>query len=648
MGRSSRIRLGLALLALACASVRAMPPEVDPHAPARGASNGYYEVFQFTSGVVNGGFGIATGPLHVITQTTLPPAPMPSPVSVVRVGTVMNGFAIRDYDTRRAYLVPSLPAPPDPGWTNVVVAFTESPVLTPIGDAADPVGWAAHWDLSPLGATVAFDTEVFASGTSLASSAAVMRFALQNVGSVPVRLGMRLRLDPDPVLESGTRFPGFGSAGPGLALRPPCEVDEPLLSLEQSWLDPSQHSWTAYGTMQPSMNPWFYWSGASIAGPVDPALPQPTFPDVLQFAPEDTADLADLRHAVFAIEHAVPPRIIAGDYGGTSALNYLWGATAETAIVLGPGERREFVALSAAWLDYPVSADLDAPSAVECVGDEGEAPLDASGSSSIDGTPITVAWLGDASTDVTPLAATLGVARLRGLGDHGVTARALVGPYMACSVATIRLVDTRPPVVAAPAFVEGRTSEGARCQAPIVLRASAGDACSGSGVVLTNDRGMGGADASGQYPLGDTDVTFRAVDPSGNVGTAVTRVHVIDDVPPQVILHVDPASAWPPHHGFLDVHVDVAVTDDCDSDPEIRLLSVVSSEAADGRGDGATSVDVADAEWGSADVDFRVRAERSGRGPGRAYVATYEVIDDAGNTAEASTTIEVPHDRRAP
>ena len=41
-----------------------------------------------------------------------------------------------------------------------------------------------------------------------------------------------------------------------------------------------------------------------------------------------------------------------------------------------------------------------------------------------------------------------------------------------------------------------------------------------------------------------------------------------------------------------------------------------------------------------------LRAERSGRGPGRVYTITVECGDGAGNRTRGTVTVSVPHDRR--
>ncbi len=83
------------------------------------------------------------------------------------------------------------------------------------------------------------------------------------------------------------------------------------------------------------------------------------------------------------------------------------------------------------------------------------------------------------------------------------------------------------------------------------------------------------------------------------------------------------------------------VSDNCDAAPATRFLDCWSDEPDDGLGDGHTTGDcevLADR--------VRLRRERSGLGNGRTYFVTLEVVDEAGNRAEAVAMVTVPHDQR--
>lgn len=125
-----------------------------------------------------------------------------------------------------------------------------------------------------------------------------------------------------------------------------------------------------------------------------------------------------------------------------------------------------------------------------------------------------------------------------------------------------------------------------------------------------------------------------------------------DTTPPTIAVSVDPGSIWPPNHKMVDITATVTVSDNVSAEANItvELVSVASSEPDDavGDGDGNTVDDVQGASAGTDDRAFRVRAERDGGGPGRTYTVTYRATDEAGNSAQASATIVVPHDKGKP
>jgi hypothetical protein len=90
---------------------------------------------------------------------------------------------------------------------------------------------------------------------------------------------------------------------------------------------------------------------------------------------------------------------------------------------------------------------------------------------------------------------------------------------------------------------------------------------------------------------------------------------------------------------MVEVAVDYAVADNCGT-PSCSL-TVVSSEPDNGGGDGNTTGDiqVVDAHH------LRLRAERSGGGPGRTYTITASCSDSGGGSSSTQTAVVVPHNR---
>lgn len=118
----------------------------------------------------------------------------------------------------------------------------------------------------------------------------------------------------------------------------------------------------------------------------------------------------------------------------------------------------------------------------------------------------------------------------------------------------------------------------------------------------------------------------------------LTVYYEADLVPPTLDVSVTPSTLWPANHKYVDVTATVTASDDTDPSPSVRLVSVTSNEADNGRGDGDTVDDIKVLD----DTHFLLRAERSGNGSGRVYTITYEAADAAGNLTSATAKVWVP------
>ena len=142
-------------------------------------------------------------------------------------------------------------------------------------------------------------------------------------------------------------------------------------------------------------------------------------------------------------------------------------------------------------------------------------------------------------------------------------------------------------------------------------------------------------------------VTLTVTDPMALSDMASADVTIEDTTPPSIEVHLTPTQLWPPNHKLVDITATVVASDLCDPSPVVELISIVSDEPDDapGGGDGSTTGDVQDGDFGTADFHFRLRAERAGSGDGRTYTVTYKVTDACGLSASADTEVFVPHDQ---
>lgn len=144
---------------------------------------------------------------------------------------------------------------------------------------------------------------------------------------------------------------------------------------------------------------------------------------------------------------------------------------------------------------------------------------------------------------------------------------------------------------------------------------------------------------------GDGSHTFSywSVDKAGNVESPHAATIQIDKTGPNLQIVLDKQVLWPPNHEMVAVTASVYGTDSLSGVASVILTSITSSEPDNGTGDGDTTNDIKDAQLGTADNQFLLRAERSGSGSGRTYTITYTATDNAGYKTVSSATVTVPH-----
>jgi hypothetical protein len=135
--------------------------------------------------------------------------------------------------------------------------------------------------------------------------------------------------------------------------------------------------------------------------------------------------------------------------------------------------------------------------------------------------------------------------------------------------------------------------------------------------------------------------TFNFVDAAGNTGSVIATVTNIDKIAPTLVIKLDNPVLNPPNHKMVDIHVTLTSQDNNAGPISIILKSITSNEPDNGLGDGDTAIDIQGAAIGTLDTDFKLRAERSGKGNGRIYTITYTITDAAGNQTTAIATVLV-------
>lgn len=113
-----------------------------------------------------------------------------------------------------------------------------------------------------------------------------------------------------------------------------------------------------------------------------------------------------------------------------------------------------------------------------------------------------------------------------------------------------------------------------------------------------------------------------------------------DDAPPTLAIAASPTGLWPPNGSMVPINIVVTVSDNLDAAPVVRLTAITCDDGCN------PATDIDGATFGTDDRIFRLRAKRTGGGPGRTYTVTYTATDSGQLETVATTTVLVPHDRR--
>ncbi|MFT7580850.1 MAG: hypothetical protein ACI9MR_002524, partial [Myxococcota bacterium] len=150
------------------------------------------------------------------------------------------------------------------------------------------------------------------------------------------------------------------------------------------------------------------------------------------------------------------------------------------------------------------------------------------------------------------------------LGDHTVvwTATDSAGLTASCHVAAMVVDDTAPTIICP----EGATLPAdATCVATMLLTATAMDICTPESVTVLDDRPAAG------FGLGDTTVTFTAMDEAGLTATCEAVVTVVDDTGPTIACPSTLLLEAPSDRCALEGMVETTVTDNCDGETQVGV-----------------------------------------------------------------------------
>jgi hypothetical protein len=200
--------------------------------------------------------------------------------------------------------------------------------------------------------------------------------------------------------------------------------------------------------------------------------------------------------------------------------------------------------------------------------------------------------------------------------------------------------DTTAPEITCPADieVEQTTPEGTPATDPAIVAFLAGASATDDldpAPVITHD-------APAVFPLGTTIVTFRATDAAGNHAECTASVTVSENAPPQLVVTLDKYVLWPPDNKLVTVCAEVTVSNMGD-ESIFWLESITSNEIANLPGGDHSLPDIVGALFGTPDLCYDLRAERSEHGNGRVYQIVYGASDGYNDAVYDSVEVRVPH-----
>lgn len=163
-------------------------------------------------------------------------------------------------------------------------------------------------------------------------------------------------------------------------------------------------------------------------------------------------------------------------------------------------------------------------------------------------------------------------------------------------------------------------------------------------------------DAPVAFPLGETLVTWLAVDAAGNQSTISQRVVVQDNTAPQFQLQLLEQDLWSPSHKMVKVAVVRNVSDNISTAPKVDIQVNVIDDRQSRRRDDERDYKREVERHGRQIQPYRiierngewqiwVRADREGHGNGRRYQIVVEARDDYGNVNRQEAEVRVGHDR---
>jgi uncharacterized lipoprotein YddW (UPF0748 family) len=207
--------------------------------------------------------------------------------------------------------------------------------------------------------------------------------------------------------------------------------------------------------------------------------------------------------------------------------------------------------------------------------------------------------------------------------------------------------DTLAPgtdAVAAPAAPDGQNGW---YTTDVAVTLDATDNCAGvAKTEYSTDGGQTWQPYAGAFTVGDegaNTILYRSTDNAGNAEAVRELLLKIDKTAPLITLNATPTIIWPADKGTVNASITGSGSDSVSGLATVSY--VVTDEYGAPLGIAPRSLAGTSSEW---EDSLALEARRDGQDrDGRLYRVVATITDQAGNTATASVSVIVPHDRRA-
>jgi probable HAF family extracellular repeat protein len=222
-----------------------------------------------------------------------------------------------------------------------------------------------------------------------------------------------------------------------------------------------------------------------------------------------------------------------------------------------------------------------------------------------------------------------------GIGQYSVTITVTdaSGNSTTASV-SFKVVDTTAPVIVSVGNAITVAAD-ANCQAAvpnILSHVVAADNCTPANqLVITQSPAAGTILGHGQYTI-----TVTVKDAAGNTSTGTIPFTVADQTAPVIhSLTASPNNLGSANKQIVPVTVSAVVTDNCDSAPVTKIISITANETV-----AAGDIQI------TGNLTAKLVANRDPAGSGRIYTITVQSTDNSGNSSTGTVTVTVPQGKK--